>query len=176
MYLFVLLTTIFPQLPFGWAVGYTAGITALALWRQISLAERLADPLALVILFAAASAIGLAAAIQAVVRQSVERACLIAELEAARDALAASERHAGMLAERQRLAREIHDTLAQAFISIVTHLEAADAALIGDPTVMRPVAWCMPCGQRPSSTHHCRRRSLSSASAGPRRQQEAYRP
>lgn len=42
-------------------------------------------------------------------------------------------RTAGVLAERQRLAHEIHDTLAQGFISIVTQLEAADQALHGDP-------------------------------------------
>ena len=35
----------------------------------------------------------------------------------------------GQLAERQRLAREIHDTLAQGFTSIVMHLEALEGAL-----------------------------------------------
>jgi signal transduction histidine kinase len=35
-----------------------------------------------------------------------------------------------MLAERQRLAHEIHDTLAQGFISIIMHLEAAEQALL----------------------------------------------
>lgn len=38
-------------------------------------------------------------------------------------------RRAGMLGERQRLAREIHDTLAQGFTSIVMNLEAAEGAL-----------------------------------------------
>ena len=37
-----------------------------------------------------------------------------------------------MLAERQRLAHEIHDTLAQGFISIIMHLEAAEQALPAD--------------------------------------------
>lgn len=37
-----------------------------------------------------------------------------------------------MLAERQRLAHEIHDTLAQGFTSIVTQLEAAEQALEAD--------------------------------------------
>jgi len=41
-------------------------------------------------------------------------------------------RHAAILEERQRLAREIHDTLAQGFTSIVMHLEAAEQALGGD--------------------------------------------
>ena len=38
-------------------------------------------------------------------------------------------RDAAVLAERQRLAREIHDTLAQDLASIVVHLEAAEQAL-----------------------------------------------
>lgn len=42
------------------------------------------------------------------------------------DSLARAERRAGMLEERQRLAREIHDTLAQDFASIAVHLEHAE--------------------------------------------------
>jgi signal transduction histidine kinase len=38
-------------------------------------------------------------------------------------------RQAAVLEERQRLAREIHDTLAQGFTSIVMHLEAAEQSL-----------------------------------------------
>lgn len=45
---------------------------------------------------------------------------------------AAQGRTAGVLAERQRLAHEIHDTLAQGFTSIVTQLEAAEQALEHD--------------------------------------------
>jgi signal transduction histidine kinase len=41
---------------------------------------------------------------------------------------------AGISSERQRLAQEIHDTLAQAFTSIVMKLEAAEGALDSDPT------------------------------------------
>jgi signal transduction histidine kinase len=44
------------------------------------------------------------------------------------DTLAAAERRAGILEERQRLAGEIHDTLAQGFAAIVMHLEQADVA------------------------------------------------
>ena len=45
------------------------------------------------------------------------------------ETLSAAERRAGILEERQRLAREIHDTLAQGFAAIVMHLEQADAAV-----------------------------------------------
>ncbi len=38
-----------------------------------------------------------------------------------------------MLEERTRIAREIHDTLAQDFTGIVIHLEVAEDALADDP-------------------------------------------
>lgn len=64
--------------------------------------------------------------IASIIRQSRERQSLIGRLEATREELAKEERRAGVLEERGRLAKEIHDTLAQGFISIVTHLEAAE--------------------------------------------------
>jgi len=50
------------------------------------------------------------------------------ELERTRRELEQASRQAGILEERQRLAREIHDTLAQGFASIVVQLEAAEMA------------------------------------------------
>lgn len=67
--------------------------------------------------------------IGAIISQSYERQRLIEELQATRRELAAAEREAGVLSERQRLAGEIHDTLAQGFVSVVMHLEAAEGAL-----------------------------------------------
>src|SRR5690606_17639664 len=61
--------------------------------------------------------------------QSADRRELIEQLEATRAELAAAERREGILQERARLAREIHDTLAQGFISIITHLEASEQNL-----------------------------------------------
>jgi signal transduction histidine kinase len=49
--------------------------------------------------------------------------------------LVAQAKETAVLRERQRLAREIHDTLAQGFTSIVMHLEAAEQALPSDPQV-----------------------------------------
>lgn len=46
--------------------------------------------------------------------------------------LLAQAQETAVLRERQRLAREIHDTLAQGFTSIVMHLEAAEQALPSD--------------------------------------------
>jgi signal transduction histidine kinase len=60
-----------------------------------------------------------------VIQQSLERAALITQLESTRAELAAAHHEAGVLAERHRLAGEIHDTLAQGFASIVTLLQAS---------------------------------------------------
>ncbi|MGW0393637.1 sensor histidine kinase [Streptomyces sp. NPDC003042] len=66
---------------------------------------------------------------QALYRESERRRELIEELIATRAELAAAERNAGILAERERLAREIHDTLAQGLSSIQLLLRAAERTL-----------------------------------------------
>jgi len=71
--------------------------------------------------------------ISRVVDQSRERAELIGELEAARLELNEAERARGVMAERERMAREIHDTLAQGFTSIVMLAQAASAGLARHP-------------------------------------------
>jgi signal transduction histidine kinase len=59
-----------------------------------------------------------------------ERARLLnAELAAARRSLAEAHQRQGATEERERLAREIHDTLAQGFASIIVLAEAARAGL-----------------------------------------------
>ncbi|HJQ90720.1 MAG TPA: sensor histidine kinase [Acidimicrobiia bacterium] len=64
-----------------------------------------------------------------VVRQSRQRQELIDELRQTQADLAEVERRAGVMAERERLARDIHDTLTQGFASIVMLLEAATPSL-----------------------------------------------
>jgi signal transduction histidine kinase len=59
--------------------------------------------------------------------ESARRQELLEKLHRTQADLAESERNAGTLAERQRLAHEIHDTLAQGFIGIIMHLEAAQS-------------------------------------------------
>ena len=72
-----------------------------------------------------------------VIEQSLERAALIDQLESTRAELAAAHHEAGVLAERHRLAGEIHDTLAQGFTSIVTLLQAAETTLDRDSQARR---------------------------------------
>lgn len=70
-------------------------------------------------------------AFKVIVRVSAEREALIDELVSTRDRLAASEREAGVAQERQRLAHEIHDTVAQSLSSIQMLLHAAERDLRG---------------------------------------------
>jgi len=117
---------IFSRFPIRWAIAVafaqTLGLSALFLL--------LYNPenwlVTLVIAFGillAAILIGLF--ISALVNQSLERQRLLDEFTKARASLLKMEREAGELAERQRLAREIHDTLTQQFTSIIMHLSAA---------------------------------------------------
>lgn len=64
-----------------------------------------------------------------VVNQSGQRRTLIEELTAARHELGRAQHRAGAAAERERLARDIHDTLAQGYTSIVMLAQATDVAL-----------------------------------------------
>ena len=66
-----------------------------------------------------------------IIKQSAERAAIIDQLEATRAELATAQHEAGRLAERQRLAADIHDTLAQGFTSILMLVQAAQADLDG---------------------------------------------
>jgi signal transduction histidine kinase len=68
-----------------------------------------------------------------VTTESAARAELIAELELSQARVAELSHKAGAAAERERLAGEIHDTLAQGFTSIVTLLQAAQAQFGNDP-------------------------------------------
>ncbi|MFF2744362.1 sensor histidine kinase [Kitasatospora sp. NPDC058048] len=65
-----------------------------------------------------------------IVEQSDERARRLgSELESAQSRLAEAHKLQGATAERERLAREIHDTLAQGFASIIVLAEAARSSL-----------------------------------------------
>jgi signal transduction histidine kinase len=65
---------------------------------------------------------------RALAQEAAEREALLAELLSTRDRLAETEREQGALAERARLAREIHDTVAQGLSSIQLLLHAAERA------------------------------------------------
>ncbi|GHH72008.1 sensor histidine kinase [Promicromonospora soli] len=73
--------------------------------------------------------IGLGLWFHVAMQRAEEHARLLGELQAAQSELARTNHEAGVTAERERLAREIHDTLAQGFTSVIMQAQAAAAAL-----------------------------------------------
>ncbi len=129
---------VYPQILFSlqlrWSVtgGIAIGaVTAAAIWVHAA-DQAAAYPGVAVSLLTPVMVIALAVWIRETIAQSMARRALIEQLTTARLAAEAAERKAGAAEERARLAREIHDTLAQGFASIVTHLQAADASLPDD--------------------------------------------
>jgi signal transduction histidine kinase len=125
--LFALCPQSFVLLPTWWATGAVGTFFLVPVLRQaghpvLALGE------AGVALGAVAFAATFGRWIRRIIGQSAERAELIEALAAAQDELARAEYDAGVLAERQRLTAEIHDTLAQGLTSILMLLQAADAA------------------------------------------------
>ncbi|WP_326951680.1 sensor histidine kinase [Amycolatopsis sp. NBC_00348] len=72
-----------------------------------------------------------------VIEESRARADLIAKLEESQAEVVRLSRAAATAAERERLAREIHDTLAQGFTSIVTLAQAIESEVDADPAAAR---------------------------------------
>ena len=79
--------------------------------------------------FGAAFAVVTGLAYRALYLEAESQRLAAEELRRTRTELARSQHDAGMLAERARLAREIHDTLAQGFSSIVLMGRSAEKAL-----------------------------------------------
>jgi signal transduction histidine kinase len=112
----------------AWCTALTFGVAAASAWRtgaDAGVAAQIAGQFGIALLFA----VTLGLWITHVAEQSEERAYLLDELRETQDALAASHHAAGVVAERERLAAEIHDTLAQGFTSVVMLAQAAAAEL-----------------------------------------------
>ncbi|MFS8202468.1 sensor histidine kinase [Streptomyces sp. CWNU-52B] len=116
-----------------------AGLAAVALTAVAAVAGFAAHQGGFGVAMVIGPALGAAVAVavvwgyQALYRESEQRRRLIEELTATRADLATAQHTAGVLAERERLAREIHDTLAQGLSSIQLLLSAAGRALPGSP-------------------------------------------
>ncbi|MFE2869215.1 sensor histidine kinase [Embleya sp. NPDC059259] len=89
------------------------------------------------------------------VEQGDERVrALDGELESAQRRLAEANQRRGAAEERERLAREIHDTLAQGFASIIVLAEAARSGITSDPATT---------GRQLLSIEHTARENLAEA-------------
>ena len=133
--LFGLFILVFRHLPIRYATITALVLTILMIVEQIVDSGKmvsLTSPNSWLFAIGGIGSIMVGVWISAIIDQSTQRRDLIDQLEAAQSSLAAAERREGTLEERQRLAREIHDTLAQGFTSIVIHLEAAEQALPDD--------------------------------------------
>ncbi len=131
---------IFYLLPIPYAAVAALSIMMGVIYDQVAdntAGLSLTDPLIWILGFTGVVAVAMGVWISAIVGQSTRRRDLINQLEQTQAELVASEHRSGILEERQRLAREIHDTLTQGFTSIVMHLEAADQALSGDPDTLK---------------------------------------
>ena len=82
-------------------------------------------------------AVGIGRWIDRIIEQSKERRALLEQLESTRTELERANRDAGASAERQRLAGEIHDTLAQGFTSILMVARGAAGAVGRDDAEVR---------------------------------------
>jgi signal transduction histidine kinase len=131
----ILLAILYPQI--GWRLRMPwsiAGLLILTLLWTGELAvgtHALGAPL-LIAFGAGAISILITLYIEAVLGESQRRGRLLAELETTRNELVAAERLAGTIEERQRLAAEIHDTVAQGLAGALLHLESARLALSAD--------------------------------------------
>lgn len=108
------------------AVGAVGVITALVIAAQVWHAGQLQVAIVLGPVIGALFAVVITMGYGALYTESEQRRRLIEDLTRTRAELAASQHEAGMLAERERLAREIHDTLAQGLSSIVLLLRSAE--------------------------------------------------
>lgn len=128
-----LLPQIYSYVRLRWAIPIGIALTGMVTYLQASSLEVFNPDLSNgwlgAFLIVSAVAILFAIYLNGIMTQSAERRELIQQLEATRAELAAAERREGILQERARLAREIHDTLAQGFIGIITHLEASEQNL-----------------------------------------------
>lgn len=118
-------------LPTPWGAVATGVVTMLAVAVSVSVAGPSTGAILGPVLSGAA-AIAIAVVVQSITTVSEDRRRLIDELVRTRGLLAESERQAGVVAERQRLAHEIHDTVAQGLSGIQMLLHAAERGIPED--------------------------------------------
>jgi len=113
------------------AVGVTVAVVCIAvvrLWQGPRTGDELVGiAISTVIMLVLSLTLGLF--IDRIIREADSRAATIDELHRTQAQLATVEREQGVAGERERISREIHDTLAQGFTSVVTLARATESAL-----------------------------------------------
>ncbi|WP_406446420.1 sensor histidine kinase [Streptomyces sp. NBC_01613] len=122
-------------LPPRLSVPLAAVLTGLVVVTEVRVADGTLNP-NMVIAPPAVAAVAIAVLVR-LQRQAARQRVLIDDLVRTRRDLAATERRAGVLAERQRLSTEIHDTLAQGLSSQQMLLQAAERVWETDPDAAR---------------------------------------
>ncbi|MCE7004726.1 sensor histidine kinase [Kibdelosporangium philippinense] len=122
----------FAILPWPWRLPAAAGVAAVAGMAQASTVDSPAI-YAIIVVVNVIIMVGLGwiLRLEETERDELNRtnkllATTLAENAGLHDQLLAQAREAGVLDERQRMAREIHDTLAQGLTGIITQLQAAE--------------------------------------------------
>ena len=129
---FALFPHLWAMLPGRLAAGATVvvvAVWALVRWSQTDFASHNLAPTLVSALISMTLSLAMGLFINHLVGQAEERATTIDELRATQARLATLERDRGVREERERLSREIHDTLAQGFTSVLALSRAAGAAL-----------------------------------------------
>ncbi|MGG5172379.1 sensor histidine kinase [Pseudarthrobacter sp. J1738] len=116
-------------LPRKWALLAVAASTLLAIAALGNHSGGFTVPMVLGPVFGAAFAVVTGLAYQALYLEAENQRLAAEELRRTRAELASTQHAAGVLAERERLAREIHDTLAQGLSSIVLMGRSAESSL-----------------------------------------------
>ena len=142
IYLFVLFG-LYPQeavlLRFPWYLGGFGVLLLLSLWKQLLIPGVEGTTLAIFTLCSGIIGICLMLFLDATYAHNRKQADLIEQLQATRRELAQAERLAGIMQERQRLAANIHNTVAQGFASIVMAIESLNTSLRTRDESIRPV-------------------------------------
>ncbi|GAB3549706.1 sensor histidine kinase [Arthrobacter tumbae] len=108
------------------AIVLLTGVVIAAQWERQG---ELQVPMILGPMFGAVFAVVMTVVYQSLYLEGVNQRQALEELRRTRSELARTQHQAGVLTERERLAREIHDTLAQGLSSIVLISRAAEASL-----------------------------------------------
>jgi len=135
---FALFPQLWAMLPTRWAVvGTLVVVSAFSVvrWAQLGFSSDSLTEILISSVISMGLSLSLGLFINRLVGEAESRAETIDELRATQTRLAAAERDRGVHEERERISREIHDTLAQGFTSVVALSRAAQAALArGDTT------------------------------------------